>query len=780
MVSLKRLGIGIAISALVFFNFAPTVAAEGPAGSAGDNLLAMVPAESLFCVRINNLDQTLGQMDQFLAGLYPTPVSTLVKTEFAKMLGNPALKGVNTSGSFAVFGTIAPGEPVGDDFISVLVPVTDYKQFISANPKVSAPDANGVSKIAGPPMDGLLIQVGNFALLKAPKSYDRLIATAKSISAARSPGLASVLDGEQAKQAVQVPVWAYVNMQVVSKTFGPMLRGQIEQMKKMPPGGKWDTQAQIEKLEQMRSDLAQSQPDNKQALSMLDQQIEELKKIDKQSKGEQTSQSIARVMDVYAAVLETLMNETRSVSVVVDPKPDVLSVAATVSAVPGTDMAEIFAAGSSATEANRLLAYLEDGAAMNFAGTLNTPFWKELNVKGIDFFAAMMRESMPAEDIAKMKALVEDAMSCFGGPMAGSFLIDAKSKPPFALKYIVAVKDGKTLNKVIDESAQLINTGAVAGFYKDMGFETSFTLKRGQDRYKDISIDAAQFVIKSTEPNSPQGQMINALYGPGIDYRWATVDGLWVCAAGGDSDSAIRKLIDQIKAGEPKQMAGEVKAALALLPAAGKADFLATYNVLRLLNMIWAFMPMAAAMPQMDIPTKSNMVFAGSVGGGKMTIDVALPKEHLMEIMGVFQKMQQQQKSTIGTSETAGENLKQIGRACLIYANDHDDRLPPNLQELAKKTDLSPETLESPNKPVDFEGPSYIYVSGQTTAMPPDNIVVYENPTFCSDRINVLFMDTHVMAMRPDDFLRELQETYRRLGKKMPDIKFKDSTKPMR
>jgi hypothetical protein len=617
-------------------------------------------------------------------------------------------------------------------------------------------------------------------LLKSPESYDKLVATAKSISAAESAGLAGVLDGEQAKQAVQAPVWAYVNMQVVSKTFGPMLRGQIEQMKKMAAGGKLDMQAQIKKLEQVRSDLAQSQPDNKQAINMLNLQIEELKKIDKQSKGGQTSQSITRMMDAYAAILETLMNETRSVSVVVDPKPDVLSVAATVSAVPGTDMAKMFAAGSSATEENTLLGYLEDGAAMNFAGRLNTPFWKALNVKGIDLFAAMMGEKMPADDIVKMKALAQDGMDCFGGPMAGSFLIDAKSKPPFALKYIVAVKDGKTLNKVIDESAQLINTGAVAGFYKDMGFETSFTLKRGQDRYKDIPIDAAQLLMKSTEPNSPQGQMINALYGPGIDYRWATVDGLWVCAAGGDSDSAIRKLIDQIKAGEPRQMAGEVKAALALLPAADKADFVATYNVLRLLKMVWAFMPMAAAMPQMDVPTKSNMVFAGSVANGKMTIDVALPKEHLTEIMGVFQKMQQQQKSTIGTSRTSVEELQQIGKACLIYSGDHDDRLPPNLQELVKETDLSPETLESPNKPVDFEGPTYIYVSGQTTAMPPDNIVAYENPAFCSDRINVLFMDAHVMAMRPDEFLRELGETYRRLGKKMPDIKFKDSTKPMR
>ncbi len=773
MFNSKTLRNAVVLWLLVFSTFAVQV-------RAGDNLLAMVPAESLFCVRINNLDQTLAKMDQFLAGVYPTPVSMLVKAQFAEMLGDPALKGVNTKGSFAVFGTITPGEPVGEDIISVLIPVTDYKQFISANPKVSAPDANGVSKITGE--NGLVTQVGEFALLKSPKSYAGLIATAKSISAAESPGLASVLDAGQAKQAAQAPVWAYVNMQVVSKAFGPMLRSQIEQMKKMPAGGKWDTQAQIKTLQQMRNDLAQSQPDNKQAITMLDLQIEELRKIDKQSKGEEASQSIARMMDVYAAILETLMKETQSLSVVVDPKPDVLSVAATVSAVPGTDMAKMFAAGSSASQENRLLAYLEDGAAMNFAGRLNTPFWKELNLKGIDLFAAMMRESMPAEDIAKMKALVEETMGCFGGPMAGSFFVDAKSKPPFAFKYIVAVKDQKTLNKVIDESSQLINTGAVASFYKDMGFETSFTLKRSHDRYKDIPIDAAQFVIKSTEPNSPQGQMINALYGPGIDYRWAVVDGLWVCAAGGDSDSAIRKLIDQIKAGEPKQMAGEVRAALALLPAADKADFLATYNVLRMLKMVWAFMPMAAVMPQMDIPTKSNMVFAGSVAGGKMTIDVALPKEHLMEIMGVFQKMQQQQKSMIETSETHSKNLKQIAIACNIYADDNNGKLPSNLQELIEKAQLSPKTLESPLKPEDFEGPSYIYIAGQSvnTKSADDYIVVYENPEFCSDMVTGLLLDFQVKTMKPDEFLRKLEATYKRLGREMPDIKFKGSPKPMR
>jgi hypothetical protein len=47
-------------------------------------------------------------------------------------------------------------------------------------------------------------------------------------------------------------------------------------------------------------------------------------------------------------------------------------------------------------------------------------------------------------------------------------------------------------------------------------------------------------------------------------------------------------------------------------------------------------------MPQMDFPTTSNIVLAGKTENGKMVIDVALPKEHLTEIMKAFQTLQQQ------------------------------------------------------------------------------------------------------------------------------------------
>jgi len=122
----------------------------------------------------------------------------------------------------------------------------------------------------------------------------------------------------------------------------------------------------------------------------------------------------------------------------------------------------------------------------------------------------------------------------------------------------------------------------------------------------------------------------------------------------------------------------------------------------------------------------------------------------------------------------AGTNLSGIGKACLIYANDYDDKLPPNLEELIEKAELSPKSLESKSKPKDFDGPSFIYIAGQTTSDDPANVVAYENPAFLSEGTNVLFMDGHVEWMKPEAFLSELEATYKRLGREMPEVKFKE------
>ncbi len=581
---------------------------------ADDPLLKKLPAESLFCIRVNHFEHTVNQIDQFLAGISPIPLglSMLVRMQLANVLGAPELNGINMNGSLAVFGIMLPGEqtsnnPVSNIFIGGFVPVTDYRQFIS-NPNCTQPDDNGISKITSNGITILLTtKIDNHALISWANDYDKLLRMAKVISTSRTAKLASSIDAAEAKLAILEPVWAYGNIQQASKTFGPLLLGKIEEIKTI--------------IKSIGPDSPGTQPKNMQKFTQ-------------------------NIMNMYADILQKLMKEARYFSIAINPKPNVLNITKTLTAVPGTDMANMFASDTSTDRKNNLLNYLQDGAMMNFGVKINKYFWKECNLKGIDLFTIMAGESMNVDDIEKMKALLEDGIDCLGGPMACSVSIDTENKPPFIAKYVIAVKDKNKFNQLIENSMQLFTTSGILDFYKDMGIETSFEIQRGVDSYKNVSIDSAKLTMKSTDAASPQGQMINNMYGGGFDYRWGIVNGLCVLTIGSNADSSIRELIDQVKT-RRIQMGPEVKAALALLPDAEKADFVVTYNVLRWLKIVGSMTVMPIPMPMLptDIPTKSNIVFAGKTGNGKMVVDVALPKEHLKEIMTAVLMMQQQMKT---------------------------------------------------------------------------------------------------------------------------------------
>jgi hypothetical protein len=118
-------------------------------------------------------------------------------------------------------------------------------------------------------------------------------------------------------------------------------------------------------------------------------------------------------------------------------------------------------------------------------------------------------------------------------------------------------------------------------------------------------------------------------------------------------------------------------------------------------------------------------------------------------------------------------HLLNIGNALLFHTVEHNE-FPANLNELVEKAAIDSKMLESPLKPKHFQGPSYIYISGQSLSMDPDNILVYENPEFCRDAVNVLYMDSHVEWQKRDDFLRDLEATCKRLDREMPEIKFQN------
>jgi len=126
--------------------------------------------------------------------------------------------------------------------------------------------------------------------------------------------------------------------------------------------------------------------------------------------------------------------------------------------------------------------------------------------------------------------------------------------------------------------------------------------------------------------------------------------------------------------------------------------------------------------------------------------------------------------------KVAMTKLRQLIITCIVYADEHDGKFPEQLEQL-KDLFRDQDVFDSPRRPRDFPGPSYVYVQGHCLRpgyLPATKLVViYENPAYCSDGVNVAFLDGHVEFLRPQEFLKVLAETYRLLGRQMPEVSFK-------
>jgi hypothetical protein len=275
----------------------PTPAPAPMPKPAGDSLLEMVPAESLFCVRINSFDFTLSQIDQFLAGAAPIPMMTsmLVRMQLAQVLGSPQLAGVNMGGDFVIFVPI-PSRDVDPDSVGILIPITNYEQFVTGNANVSKPDENGISKIASSEIDTLLTtKLKDYALVSAEGNETELMAMAKAISEGMIKNLATALDASEAQKAANQAIWAYANTEAAPSSLGlGTAAGNLINQFTMPA----------------------------------------------------VSAGMLSPSDVNETDLENLTKQIRYLSLALDPKPNVLNITSAISAVPGTEMAQTLSADS--------------------------------------------------------------------------------------------------------------------------------------------------------------------------------------------------------------------------------------------------------------------------------------------------------------------------------------------------------------------------------------------------------------------------------------------------
>ncbi|MBN1124518.1 MAG: hypothetical protein JXA82_05885 [Sedimentisphaerales bacterium] len=203
-------------------------------GSAPE-VLSLVPAESLFCVKIHNFDYAMGQLDSYLKGIIPIPMglTLTVRGLAGGALGDPMLTNIQTNGDLAVFAVMAqaPGTQMQVPQIAVLTPLTDFEQFASQNPNVGAPDPANIYRIKIP--NSLVAELvctpvakGKYGLFSAVDTGTQLESILPLMQGQTIP---NTLSPDLQKQLQEAPFWAYVNTGQVSQLVSTLSQAQQAQ-----------------------------------------------------------------------------------------------------------------------------------------------------------------------------------------------------------------------------------------------------------------------------------------------------------------------------------------------------------------------------------------------------------------------------------------------------------------------------------------------------------------------------------------------------------------------
>ena len=564
-----------------------------------------IPAKSLFCVRINKFDSTLDGVNEFLKDVAPDSLDakTALLSKLGSLLGDDRLRGVNKKGNIAIFGLNVPGEsaargPMGNMFIGALLPVMKYENFISRNPNCGEPDDDGISTITsnGSPM-GLATNFRRYALLCPPNARENLIKVKKLLNQ-RKQSLGRSLDADERKQAWSSPVWVYLNVKQASQMVQPMLFGGLEMIK-----------AQLEKAKE---------------------------------RGEGPPIDPAGIIAFYRGIFETVLSGTENITVALTPSAEACNLTLGLKPVPDSMMAAVVGEPMDG-DLDHLLSYLEDGAIFNVAGKIDRKNLKTTYIGLMKLVGEMIPGGIPEADFEELQEMLTRGIDAMGDSMAITFDVGTDDSPPFMGKYVIEVKDQAVFEEVLQKELKLMNEGEMlADLYKGFGMEMDVEIDDDAGTYKGVKISAAKVAFKTSGDDTMQAQMFEMIFGDGIDYCWAFEKGHCIYTLGSDADETIRELIDQVRAGGPKQVGSLMKAALEVLGNGDKADVVGTFNFVRYMEMVAGFIAAIEEvdMPELDIPTESNIAFAGrTTEAGNLAFQIVMPKEHMLETKSVFENI---------------------------------------------------------------------------------------------------------------------------------------------
>ncbi|MBN2132778.1 MAG: hypothetical protein JW741_24975 [Sedimentisphaerales bacterium] len=570
-----------------------------------DRVLNLVPAESLFCVRINNLDGALSGATDFLTGIAPEGFNagTMVTAKLGSMVGQDRMEQVRRRGNFTMFGVMLPdGEgnqnPFANLFTGMLVPVKDYDAFVGGD----APAGRGIAAVS---VDGqpraIAMRLGRYALLSQPGADDKLKRARRMLQGGKA-SLGSALKPQDKELAAAAPIWLYANVEKASAIVKPMVFGKLEQIK-----------AGLKKASE-QEDMPIANPEG--------------------------------IIRFYAGLLDMITSETAWVSVGLTPSSQACHATFTMKTLPGTKLAGTMGAVPHASAYKRALGNLHDDAVINFAAAMDGEAWEKSYQLFIDLMPKMIEAEVSEAEMADLRKLVSKSFGAMGESLSFSFVPAGEGPGMFSMQYVFEVEDGAAMEDAIREGLQVANSKMYREFMANFGMQVRAVVESETTTYRDVRINSARLTFEADDEDSPPAQMLQAMWGGGFDYRWGVTDGHCVYVIGKDADKHTRRLIDQVKAGGAKGVCPEMQAALASIPNSDKADAVGTFNYVRMLNATLSAMPLPGGkkLAPLNAPTEGNVAFAAFSADDGFTIDLVLPRKHIMEIQSALQNFGEQVK----------------------------------------------------------------------------------------------------------------------------------------
>ena len=556
-----------------------------------------VPADSLFVVRVHNMEYTLGSVDQFLTGLSPMPiaVSMMGRMQIANALGDANMTGIDFRSDFAIFGMAdqAAKDKNPKLIVAGLLPVADYAKLLAENKSASKPDANGISTI-GPKKYFIAKATGDYALFAPGQSYADTLSLSKAI---KDSSLSSKIKSRLPDDTSSV--WAWADIKNVMQLYGDQFRSGLD-----------------------KAQNAATDPNNPQAKTM------------------------GPIIAAYFNVVKAIASQTNDFSLSANFKADMISLHKIITPIPDSNFANLLATSKpSDVKGQQLLAYMPADSFMTMSYNIDKPFTIKSYEMMVDAFAPAFGPDFTPKLRSDIMDFTRKSIQSLGESLAFAVNPAEKTTPPFNYTYVLQVSDEPQFRQVVEEGVEMTKVPVWQQFFKTFGINIQYSMQKSARTYKGIPIDVMQVSQTAVDPNSAQAKAMMQFYGSNFIQTFAMVNGLALLTGGADVNENTNALIDQAQAKSATIPQGIVSS-IALIPDVNDHQFVGTYNYLRLMKMV------ALISPQLPFPadavkqvkSSSDIAFAGDISKTQMDGYVVIPKQHLMEIKQAFEMVMQQQK----------------------------------------------------------------------------------------------------------------------------------------